>query len=313
MADITAIVLTKNEEQNIVRCLESVKNLCSRVCVVDSGSTDRTVELAKAHGADVYFHEFEYYARQFNWGIDNCNIDTKWVIRLDADEQFPPELCAEIEENMRLHDNDNVNGFTLEATYFFLGRALTHGSKKRKLMVFKNGKGRIEDRRRDAHTILSEGESISLKHNFLHYDFKDLDNFIARYNWYATREAMDYMDFKNGKKDASADDPEIQKKRAAADAREAERVAAAEEVAKQLKGKIITMSVKCGSQGRLYGSVTTAEVAECLKAQHGVEVDKRKIELSETIRSIGDVTATIRLYTGISTTMTVHVEPIAAK
>ena len=59
MADITAIVLTKNEEQNIVRCLESVKDLCSRVCVVDSGSTDRTVELAKAHGADVYFHEFE--------------------------------------------------------------------------------------------------------------------------------------------------------------------------------------------------------------------------------------------------------------
>ena len=106
---------------------------------------------------------------------------------------------------------------------------------------------------------------------------------------------------------------EIQKKRAAADAREAERVAAAEEVAKQLKGKIITMSVKCGSQGRLYGSVTTAEVAECLKAQHGVEVDKRKIELSETIRSIGDVTATIRLYTGISTTMTVHVEAAPVK
>jgi glycosyltransferase involved in cell wall biosynthesis len=209
LADITAIVLTKNEEQNIVRCLESVKDLCCRVCVVDSGSTDRTVELAKEHGADVYFHEFEYYARQFNWGIDNCNITTKWVIRLDADEQFPPELCAEIEENMRLHDDDNVNGFTLEATYFFLGRALTHGSKKRKLMVFKNGKGRIEDRRRDAHTILSEGESISLKSNFLHYDFKDLDNFIARYNWYATREAMDYMDYKRGKRDAEADDPEI--------------------------------------------------------------------------------------------------------
>ena len=61
------------------------------------------------------------------------------------------------------------------------------------LMVFKNGIGRIEDRRRDAHTILSRGQSISLKENFLHYDFKDLDNFIGRYNWYATREAMDYI------------------------------------------------------------------------------------------------------------------------
>lgn len=213
MPDITALVLTKNEAQNIARCLQSVKDLCSRMVVVDCGSTDDTVALAEANGAEVYRHEFEYYALQFNWGLDNCHIDTKWVIRLDADEQFPPELCAEIEEQMRLHDSDDVNGFTLEATYFFLGRALTHGSKKRKLMVFKNGVGRIEDRRRDAHTILSVGRSISLKHNFLHYDFKDLDNFIARYNWYATREAMDYMDFKNGRRDATADDPEIQKKR----------------------------------------------------------------------------------------------------
>lgn len=213
MPDITALVLTKNEARNIARCLQSVKDLCSRMVVVDCGSTDDTVALAEANGAEVYQHEFEYYALQFNWGLDNCHIDTKWVIRLDADEQFPPELCAEIEEQMRLHDADDVNGFTLEATYFFLGRALTHGSKKRKLMVFKNGVGRIEDRRRDAHTILSAGRSISLKHNFLHYDFKDLDNFIARYNWYATREAMDYMDFKNGRRDATADDPEIQKKR----------------------------------------------------------------------------------------------------
>ena len=213
MPDITALVLTKNESQNIARCLQSVKDLCSRMVVVDCGSTDDTVALAQANGAEVYQHEFEYYALQFNWGLDNCHIDTKWVIRLDADEQFPPELCAEIEEQMRLHDSDDVNGFTLEATYFFLGRALTHGSKKRKLMVFKHGIGRIEDRRRDAHTILSAGRSISLQHNFLHYDFKDLDNFIARYNWYATREAMDYMDFKSGRRDATADDPEIQKKR----------------------------------------------------------------------------------------------------
>ena len=192
MADMTAIVLTRNEEKNIERCLQSVKGLCSRMVVVDCGSTDRTVALARENSAEVYTHEFEYYARQFNWGLDNCGIDTRWVIRIDADEQFPPELCAEIEREAEAHAEDGVNGMTLEATYFFLGRALTHGSKKRKLMVFKRGIGRIEDRRRDAHTVLSEGESVSLKHNFLHYDFKDLDNFIGRYNWYATREAMDY-------------------------------------------------------------------------------------------------------------------------
>ena len=213
MADITAIVLTRNEEKNIERCLQSVCGLCCRMVVVDCGSTDRTVELAKACGAEVYFHEFEYYARQFNWGLDNCGIDTRWVIRIDADEQFPPELCAEIERGMADHDSDDVNGMTLEAVYFFMGRALIHGSKKRKLMVFKRGIGRIEDRRRDAHTILSEGESISLKHRFLHHDFKDLDSFIGRYNWYATREAMDYMDWKRGRRDADVNDREIGRKR----------------------------------------------------------------------------------------------------
>ena len=213
MADITAIILTRNEEKNIARCLDSISALCRRMVVVDSGSTDQTVALAKAHGAQVYYHEFEYYARQFNWGLDNCDISTKWVIRIDADEQFPPQLCREIEQAIAAHDSDDINGLTLEATYIFLGKPLTHGAKKRKLMVFKYGLGRIEDRRRDAHTILSCGQSLSLKEHFLHHDFKDLDSFIGRYNWYATREAMDYMDWKRGQNDAHVDDAKIQHKR----------------------------------------------------------------------------------------------------
>ena len=106
---------------------------------------------------------------------------------------------------------------------------------------------------------------------------------------------------------------EIEKKRAAEAAREAERRAEAEAKALMLKDKTINLSVKCGANGRLYGSITTAEIAAELEKQHGIKVDKRKIDLSEPIRTVGDVTVTIRLYTGISTTMTVHVEPIAAK
>lgn len=213
MPDITAIILTRNEEKNIERCLRSIRSLCRRMVVVDCGSTDATVALAEQNGAEVLQHAFEYYARQFNWGLDHAGIDTRWVIRIDADEQFPPELCDEIAREAEAHADDDVNGMTLEATYFFLGRALTHGSKKRKLMVFKYGIGRIEDRRRDAHTVLSEGRSISLRHRFLHYDFKDLDNFIGRYNWYATREAMDYIDFKRGRRDAATDDKQIERQR----------------------------------------------------------------------------------------------------
>ena len=214
MADITAIILTKNEEKNIERCLLSIKDLVARAVVVDSGSTDRTLEIAKSLGADVYYNEFEYYAKQFNWGLDNCNITTKWAIRLDADECFPPELCAEIKEQMVLHDKDDVNGFVMYSNYYFLGKKLMHmGKPKNKLMVFKTGIGRIEDRRRDAHTILSVGTSIELQNQFDHYDFKDLNNFVARYNWYATREAQDYVDYINGKVDATVTDATIQKGR----------------------------------------------------------------------------------------------------
>ena len=151
MADITAIILTKNEEKNLPDCLRSIKGFCSRAVVVDCGSTDRTVEIAKEMGADVYFHEFEYYARQFNWGIDNCDIKTEWTMRLDADERVTPEVVKECEA---LIAEGKVNGITMEATYFFMGRAIDHGiSKKRKLMLFRTGIGRIEDRRRDAHTV----------------------------------------------------------------------------------------------------------------------------------------------------------------
>lgn len=197
MANITAIILTKNESMNIAECINSIKGFAERVIVIDSGSTDNTVDIAKKLGADVHFHIFENYARQFNWALDNTKISTRWVIRLDADERFTPALCKEIEENIVLHDDDEINGFTLEAWMYFMGKRLNYGgTKKRKLMVFKYGIGRIEDRKMDEHTILSEGKSIALKERFLHYDFKNIDYFISKLNWYATREMQDYFTYK---------------------------------------------------------------------------------------------------------------------
>ncbi len=104
----------------------------------------------------------------------------------------------------------------------------------------------------------------------------------------------------------------VEKMRKAEADREAERRRAAQETAEQLKGKTINMAVKCGSQGRLYGSITSAEVAEQLKAQHGVSIDKRDIKC-ENIRAVGDVTIEVRIYKDISATMTVHVEAAAVK
>jgi len=195
MVNLTAIILTKDEEKNIAKCIRSIKGFAKRVVVVDSGSTDRTVAIAKKLGADVYVHPFENYARQFNWGIDNTNITTKWTLRLDADERFTPALCNELTKKMKAHENDSVNGFVLEAWLVFMGKRLVYGgSRKKKLMVFKTGIGRVEDRKMDEHTILSEGTSIEVKEKFIHYDFKDLNTYVKKLNWYATREMQDYYE-----------------------------------------------------------------------------------------------------------------------
>ncbi|MBQ3486374.1 MAG: 50S ribosomal protein L9 [Clostridia bacterium] len=104
----------------------------------------------------------------------------------------------------------------------------------------------------------------------------------------------------------------IEKMRKAEAEREAERRAKASATAENLRGKVINMTVKTGSQGRLYGSITSAEVAAELKKQHGMEIDKRDIKC-ENIRTVGDVEFEARIYKDISVKMIVHVEGVAAK
>ena len=199
MADITAIILTKNEEKNLPDCLDSLKGFAKRAVVVDSGSTDGTIDIARARGADVLSHPFENYARQFNWGLDHAGIDTAWTLRLDADERLTPALCEELEALMAAHASDDVNGIVMEAWMYFMGRRLSHArNMKRKLMVFKTGIGRVEDRHMDEHTLLSRGTSVDAREKFLHYDFKDMNHYINKLNWYAGREVRDYFDHLNG-------------------------------------------------------------------------------------------------------------------
>jgi len=100
---------------------------------------------------------------------------------------------------------------------------------------------------------------------------------------------------------------EIERKRAAEEKQEQERKAEALEKASALRGKIIHMKAKGGEKGRLYGSITSQEVADALKQQHGVDIDKRRIEC-DPIRHGGEADITVRLYTGITTPMKVFVE-----
>ena len=104
---------------------------------------------------------------------------------------------------------------------------------------------------------------------------------------------------------------EIERKRAAQDAREAELKAEAQAKAELLKNTVITLQVKCGEKGRLYGSVTAAEVADALEKQHGIKADKRKIDIGDPIRETGIREISVWLYSGITTKMKLDVQPIS--
>ena len=97
---LTIIVLTKDEEANLPVLLASLQRLRATIVVVDSGSTDDTVAIAEAAGCTVLHHPWKNYAAQLNWAIDNVGITTPWVMRMDADERFTPELVEELRRTL---------------------------------------------------------------------------------------------------------------------------------------------------------------------------------------------------------------------
>lgn len=195
-ANLSVIILTKNEEVNLESCIKSLGNIAKRVIVVDSFSTDNTVKIAKSLGADVYQHEFENYGKQFQWAIDNTDINTKWIFRFDADERLTDKSRDELKQLCIENENTDINGiiFTLEVT--FLGKKLKHGGTYpfKKLCIFKKEYAYMEEREMDEQIILKSGQCIEMKNISEHNDFKDLSYWIHKHNWYSTRAAKDYFD-----------------------------------------------------------------------------------------------------------------------
>lgn len=195
MADLTTIILTYNEEKNIANAINSIKSLSKRIVVVDSFSTDNTIEIAKSLGAEVIQHEFENQARQFIYAINNLNIDTQWIMRLDADEVISDKASQEIEEICLSNKDTDINGIVVRFEVNFLDKKLRHGGiyPFRKMIIYKKDKGYMEDRAMDEHIVLKEGKSIELKHDSYHKDYKDLNAWIDKHNKYSSREVEDYF------------------------------------------------------------------------------------------------------------------------
>lgn len=198
MADITAIILTRNEEDYIKECIDSIKNIVKRIVVVDSFSNDKTVEIAQAENAEVYQHEFVNYAKQYMYAVDIANIKSKWILKIDADERLTKESAKELATLCNKHMDTDVTGIVLRFYNIFLGKPMLHGGMYpwKKLSVYKTGMGNIEDRNMDEHIILESGKIVESKADSKHLAFRGLNFFTNKCNWYSTREAMDYFEQK---------------------------------------------------------------------------------------------------------------------
>lgn len=192
MVDLTVVILTKNEEKNLRKCIDSLKNVPKRIVIVDSFSTDSTVEIAKSLGADVYTHSFISHADQFNWAIENINLSTKWVMKMDADEEFTAELSKEIDNKLDNLSTD-INGVILRRRVYFMGKWLKHGGKYPELLlrIFRVGHGMSESKMMDEHLIITDGRSITLKYDFIDNNNKSLEWWIGKHNWYSNKEVLE--------------------------------------------------------------------------------------------------------------------------
>jgi glycosyltransferase involved in cell wall biosynthesis len=191
MIDLSVVILTFNEEIHIRRCIENVLPIAKEIFLVDSFSCDKTVEIAKTLGTKVYQNKWENnYAKQLNWGLKHLPIQTRWVLRLDADEYLTNELIEEIKEKLPIINND-ITGIILQREQYCFGKWV-HPLKL--LRIFEYGKGTCEQRWMDEHIQLSSGGTIEFRHKFLDHNLNTFGWWIQKHNGYSIREAIDLLD-----------------------------------------------------------------------------------------------------------------------
>lgn len=204
---VSVLIPAKNEEENLVACLESVAR-ANEVFVVDSQSDDETCAIAERYGAQVVqFHFNGRWPKKKNWALDNLPFSNEWVLIVDCDERITPELWDEIAIAIQ---NQQYSGYYLNRRIFFLGTWLRHGGRYPdwNLRLFRHAKGRYENLKTEEirntgdnevheHVVL-DGPVGYLKHDMLHEDYRDMYQWLARHNRYSNWEARVYLNLLTG-------------------------------------------------------------------------------------------------------------------
>lgn len=183
---LTVIFITKNEEFHIGDAIENVKDIAERILVVDSGSADKTTQIAEAKGAKVVYHEFENFGKQWNFAL-GLPVTSEWTMKMDPDERLSDKLKVEISQEIKSAKND-ISGFSFDRVLWFMGARLS-GVRGRVVRIWRTGKCRFSDVKVNEHPIVV-GRVKQLHYVMEHYDSRDLAHWVDKQNKYSTDEAM---------------------------------------------------------------------------------------------------------------------------
>jgi glycosyltransferase involved in cell wall biosynthesis len=191
---LSVIVLTFNSEATIGATLASARRVSDDLHVVDSGSTDRTLEIAAQHGAQIATHPFESYGAQRNWAIDNLPVRHPWELHLDADERLTEPLIAAIETLKAGGFAGPAVGYFIPRLVHFLGHPIRHGGMYPiwHMRLFKHGRGRCEARRYDQHFYV-DGPTDRIAHPMIDDIRMKLGEWVVRHNRWADAEAEELV------------------------------------------------------------------------------------------------------------------------
>jgi len=194
---VSVIILAYNEEGNIRQCIESCA-WCDDIHVLDSGSKDRTREIAQELGATVHVNPFKSFGQQRNWAIDNIPVKHRWQFQLDADERFTPALVREMDERLKGDPNDAVGGsvdgssaYQCPSMMMFMDHWLRHAAEYPvyQVRLIDKQRARFEDYGHGQREVVS-GETGVLEMPYLHYNFsKGLEEWLDKHNRYSSLEA----------------------------------------------------------------------------------------------------------------------------
>ncbi len=198
---VTLVVLTYNEERNLRACLDSLSPFVFEAIVVDSGSTDQTLEIAAAAGARIVSHPFESHARQWTWALANAGIRTDWVLALDADQRATPGFVHEIAALLATPRRDGAAGCFVVRRQVFRGRWIKHGGyyPKRLLKLFRRDAVWIDEGELVDHHFRVHGRTVNLRGEIVEENLNEnaIATWIAKHNRYAVLQAREEFDRTN--------------------------------------------------------------------------------------------------------------------